>query len=335
MNWFRRRDPAVLAIVITLIGAVVVLLAINLARLPFVHPKTSYSADFANTGGLQTGDDVRVAGISVGAVTSIKLEGTHVKVDFTVKKGLKLGGTSGATVEIATVLGALFLQVESAGPGTLASGATIPLSRTTVPYTLLDAFNGIGEATINTNQPNFRASLTDLAATLQGIRPADVTATLKGVTAISTALSSRQKEIGTLLSDALNIVSTLNSKRGDLVKLLANSGVLLQLFNDRATVITTLLHDTATLGQQISSLVSKNGGVLAATLANLSKVTAVLTNDRNQLQASVTTLGEFSTNIANVAGSGPWLDLLLPTGFLPDNLITACGKTPAPGCGRP
>ncbi|MGI8677796.1 MAG: MCE family protein [Jatrophihabitans sp.] len=334
MEWFRRRDPVMVAIVVTIIGALVVLASLNLNRLPFVNSSVAYQADFANAAGLQEGDDVRVAGISVGNVTSIAVHGDHVRVGFTVASNLKLGGSSGASIELATVLGALFLQVESAGPGRLAQNATIPVARTTVPFTLIDAFNELGATTTKTDLPTFHKSLEQLASTLHGLRPGDVTATLKGLTSISNAIASRQDEISGLLRDAGTIIKTLSSKRVSLIALMGDADTFVRMLHARRDAINNLLQHTADLGKQLSVLIEQNGAKLGAALGEIDAVTGVLGRDRTQLTAAITQLGQFSTNIANVTGSGPWIDVMLPTFLQPDNIIAACGQNPAPGCGR-
>lgn len=334
MEWFRRRDPAMIAIVLTVLGALVVFGSLNLKRLPIFDNTVGYQADFANASGLREGDDVRVAGISVGNVTSIKVEGDHVEVAFTVRDDVALGGTSGASVELATVLGALFVQLESAGPGRLAEGATIPVGRTSVPFTLIDAFSQLGDNARKTDLPLLRKSLTQLAATLRGIDPKDVTATLKGLTSISNAIASRQDEIGQVLKDAGTIIKTLSSKRDSLVRLMSNADVFVRMLHDRRDVINSLLRHTADLGRQISVLIERNGAKLGAVLDEMDTVAGVLADDRAQLGQAITMLGQFSTNISNVTGSGPWIDVLLPTFLEPDNVIAACGANPTPGCGH-
>jgi phospholipid/cholesterol/gamma-HCH transport system substrate-binding protein len=89
-----------------------------------------------------------------------------------------------------------------------------------------------------------------------------------------------------------------------------------------------LLSDTASLGNQLSILIAKNGAQLAPMLANLNAVSAVLVREKTQLQNAVVNLGKFSVNIANATGSGPWLDLLTPVAVVPNNVIKACGANP-------
>ena len=328
MKAMRERNQVTVAIVGTIAIAAVVLVSMNLNKLPFLNPQTIYHADFANADGLKSGDDVRVEGISVGSVAAVRVQGDHVHVDFTVKSGLRLGDTSNASIEVATVLGELFLQVESSGAGRLADGATIPASRTTVPYTLITAFEQLGTFGSQTDLPRLQDSLKTLAASIAGIAPADAKAALTGLANISQTLARKHDEISQLLTAAGQITDLLNSKSGALVALLTQSEDFLSLLQQREQVIASLLQNTAELGTQLSVLVARNGAQLAPLLANLHTVTGVLSKDRAQLQQAVVNLGQFSVNIASATGSGSWLDLLSPVAVTPDNVTVACGPHP-------
>ncbi|HEX3336598.1 MAG TPA: MCE family protein [Jatrophihabitans sp.] len=323
------RNQVSVAIWGTLIAAALVLTSINLDKLPFVNSTNTYYADFANAAGLKSGDDVRVEGISVGKVESVKVEGDHVHVGFTVQSGIKIGAASAATIEVATVLGNLFLQVESAGPSPMAAGATIPVPRTTVPYSLLGALNTFGNFSRRTDLPTLQQSLKTLARTISGVAPKDVKAALHGLSDVSNTLASKQNEITSILSSTDAIVTTLNANSGALVGLLIQGDQFLRLVEQRHELISQLLRDTARLGSQLSELIGRNGPQLQALLANLDAVTGVLAKEKAQLQSAVVNLGQFSLNIANVGGAGPWLDLLSPTVVVPDNQLVGCGKNPA------
>ncbi|MDT4925009.1 MAG: phospholipid/cholesterol/gamma-HCH transport system substrate-binding protein [Pseudonocardiales bacterium] len=329
MKAMHERNQVSVAIWGTLIAAALVLTSINLDTLPFVNSTTTFYADFANAAGLKSSDDVRVEGISVGRVESVRVEGDHVHVAFTLQSGIKIGAASAATIEVATVLGNLFLQVESAGPGTMHAGATIPVSRTTVPYSLLGALNAFGNFSRRTDLPTLQESLKTLAQTISGVAPKDVTAALRGLSDVSSTLARKQNEITSILSSTEAIVKTLNANSGALVGLLTQGDQFLRLVEQRHELISQLLRDTARLGSQLSQLIGRNGTQVHALLANLDAVSSVLAKEKAQLQSAVVNLGQFSLNIANVGGAGPWLDLLSPTVVVPDNQIVACGKNPA------
>ena len=58
----------------------------------------SYSATFTDVSGLHEGDDVRVAGVRVGRVDTVELDGTHAKVTFEVQKDQQLYTDTKASV---------------------------------------------------------------------------------------------------------------------------------------------------------------------------------------------------------------------------------------------
>jgi phospholipid/cholesterol/gamma-HCH transport system substrate-binding protein len=266
-------------------------------------------------------------------VRSVRVSGDHVEVRFTVRKGLALGGGSTATVEVATVLGELFLQVESFGPGRLRPGDVIPIARTTVPYTLLDAFGAFGQTAGDVDLPTLQKSLGQLTATLSGISSKDLKATLNGLTRLARVVGDRQSEVATLLSDAQTIAATLQKRGSALVHILDDGDTFVRMLTERRDVIDRLLADTADLGKEVGQLIEKDGAPLTSLLHNIDEISGVLAQNRAQLQAAIKNLSQFSVNIANASGNGPWVDLLLPTLVEPDNVIAACGTKPTHGCG--
>lgn len=329
MKPIRERNQVSVAIWGTVLAAAVILVSINLGNLPFVNPTNTYYADFANADGLKSGDDVRVEGITVGSVDSVDVQGDHVHVAFDIKSDIDLGGQSRATIEVATVLGNLFMQVESAGPGQLAEGATIPVERTVVPYSLLGALNAFGEFSQDTNLPTLRKSLRTLASTIAGVAPDDARAALRGLAKVSGTLASKQQQVNDVLSAANSIVHTLDQNSGALVGLLVQGQEFLHLVVQRQAVVSSLLRDTARLGTQLRVLMQRNGAQLDTFVASLDTVSKLLVREKGQLQKAIVYLGQFGVNITNVTGAGPWLDLLSPSVVVPDNQIENCGPNPA------
>ena len=81
---FRERNPVPIgAIGLGLIG-LLLFGAFNAQNLPIIGSGDSYHAAFTEAGGIRKDDDVRIAGVKVGKVTGIELEGSHVRVDFLV-----------------------------------------------------------------------------------------------------------------------------------------------------------------------------------------------------------------------------------------------------------
>ena len=93
-------------------------------------PTNTYSAIFTDVSGLNTGDDVRVAGVRVGRVDGIDLDGALAKVTFRVEREQTLYHDTIASVTYQNIIGQRYLGL-SAGRSqqhTLLAEGRIPLS---------------------------------------------------------------------------------------------------------------------------------------------------------------------------------------------------------------
>ena len=105
---------------------------------------TDYQAEFTDVSGLRPGDDVRVAGVKVGRVQSIEVEGRHARVDFALSKEQPLLSTTQIVMRYQNLLGQRYLSlVQDGRKGTrLQEGATVPLDRTNPGFDLTALLNG-------------------------------------------------------------------------------------------------------------------------------------------------------------------------------------------------
>ncbi|MDH6243803.1 MCE family protein [Mycobacterium sp. OTB74] len=104
----------------------------------------SYHANFADASRLKAGQDVRIAGVQVGSVQSVKLKGDNtIDVKFNLDKRFQLYTSSRAVVRYQNLVGDRYLEITS-GPGDLRKlppGGTI-VKANTQPALDLDALLG-------------------------------------------------------------------------------------------------------------------------------------------------------------------------------------------------
>ena len=151
---FRERNTAIIGVIgLAIIGALM-LASFRADQLPIIGSGDVYQAEFGEIGGLKDGNEVRVAGVSIGNVNGIDLKGDKVLVSFKINKGTELGDQTTADIRVRTLLGAEFLALQPVGTTTLKKGATIPLARTDAPYNVVEAFSELSETTgaIDTDQ---------------------------------------------------------------------------------------------------------------------------------------------------------------------------------------
>ena len=74
-------------------------------------------AGFANLKGLKTGDEIRMAGVKVGAVELTRLAGHRVEALLAIEPGVKIPADAIASVEQSSLLGSNYLGVTFGTPG--------------------------------------------------------------------------------------------------------------------------------------------------------------------------------------------------------------------------
>jgi phospholipid/cholesterol/gamma-HCH transport system substrate-binding protein len=291
-----------LAVVVGLI-----LLAFNADKLPIIGGGTTYYADFTEAGGLKANDEVRIAGVRVGKVDSVSLDGDHVKVAFRIQSPADFGSDTRAAIKVKTLLGAMYLSLEPAGPGQLDGGSEIPTSRTSSPYDVVQAFSGLARTTDRIDTGRLAQSLTTLADLTRNT-PKNFRDALSGVSALSSNLAARDQQIGTLLQNLHTLSGTLNARDQDIVGLMRDSAVLFQALDRRRQAIHRLLTSTSQLSVELTRLVRQSRGDLKPALTHLSSVVDVLNKNSDNIDQSLRLMAPFYRVFANTLGNGPWFD---------------------------
>ncbi|GAA4547876.1 MCE family protein [Pseudonocardia xishanensis] len=310
------KRPVLLAVVGLLLIAVVAVVAF---QAPSLFGGQTYKAEFREAAGLQSGDRVTVAGVEVGRVTSVALNGDHVDVDFRVDDAW-VGDRTAASIEIATLLGSKYLALDVQGDRELDPGTAIPRDRTISPFDVVEAFNGLSGTIDAIDTTQLATSLRTLSDTFRDT-PDDVRGTLDGLSRLSTTISSRDEQIRQLLAGARNLSGILADRRQDFDTLLSDGNLLLGELQKRKDAIDRLLSGTRLLSQQLSGLVADNRDQLRPTLETLDRVVAVLQRNQDNLAQTLQNEAVFVRLFSNAVGNGRWFD----------NYI--CGLLPVPSIG--
>jgi phospholipid/cholesterol/gamma-HCH transport system substrate-binding protein len=307
MKPFRERNPVVIGAISILVMVIALIAAFRAQDLPLIGGGDTYTADFTEAGGLKADDPVRIAGVRVGKVESIELDGDHVKVTFNVKTDSQFGTQTGASIRVNTLLGQMFLALEPKGTGQLSTGSAIPTSRTVAPYDVVQAFSGLGETAGDIDTGQLASSLTTLADLTRNT-PEEFQSALQGVSALSENIAAKNERINTLLSNLKRVSTTLNARDDDIVTLMKNSDVLFQALVQRRDAIHNLLVSTSTLSQQLTALVKQSKQDLKPALAQLDDVVGILNKNEDNIDNSLRLMAPFYRVFTNTLGNGPWFD---------------------------
>lgn len=195
------------------IAAVLVTVAALLAAVgAFVIPfgETVYRADFTNSGDVRNGDDVRVAGISLGKVRSVTLVGDHAEIAFGLDSKVKVGVDSHIAIRLLTPIGGRYLSIEPAGKDS-AAGRIIPREHTRTPYDLTAALENATPALAALDVGKLRDTIAKLAGAFDQ-QPQALNGILDSVNRLSAIVIQRHDEFARALDVAKEYLETLMNK---------------------------------------------------------------------------------------------------------------------------
>jgi phospholipid/cholesterol/gamma-HCH transport system substrate-binding protein len=325
------RNPVTVGAIGVIVLVIIGLFAYFYDDLPVIGGGTTYTADFTESAGLVAGNEVRVAGVKVGKVTGVSLDGDRVAVRFKVKDTW-VGDRSTAAIKIKTLLGAKYLAVDPLGPASQDPAQPIPTSRTVSPYDVTQALSGLADTVGRINTTQLAAGFEAISQTFGATAP-DVHQALTGLARLSTTIASRDNQLADLLANTKKLTGVLAQDDAQFAALLRDGNQLLGELQARRTAIAGLLTGTEQLATQLSGLVTDNSAQLAPTLRELGQVTDVLQRNQGNLNQALALAGPYYRLVGNSLGSGQWMDTYL-CGLVPPADVPP-GTEPSTGCEAP
>ncbi len=297
---------------IGLMGILVMLLVIGVGQsftsVPMIFAKPSYYGQFTDTGGLSKGDKVRIAGMDVGKVEGLSIDGDHIVIKFSLGTN-SIGTESRLAIRTDTILGKKVLEVEARGSRQLRPGDSLPLGQSTTPYQIYDAFFDVTKAAQGWNIDTVKQSLHVLSETVDQTYP-HLSAALDGVAKFSDTIGKRDEEITHLLAQANQVASILGDRSQQFDRLLVNAKTLIAAFNERGQAIDALLGNVAAFSQQVKGLINDNPN-LNHVLEQLRTISGILVQRKDDLAKGFIEVGGFLPSLNEAIASGPYFKVVL------------------------
>ena len=259
------------------------LLAVIMGHFGF-GSQTEYKALFTSASQLKKGDDVRVAGISVGEVKDVEISGrTRALVTFQVKSDVPMTTASGAEVRYLNLVGDRYLALTQGEPGArrLPAGATIPITQTTPALNLTELFNGF--------QPLFQAltpadvnklSL-NLIRVLQG-EGGTVQSVLARTASLTNSLADRDQLIGQVVNNLSAMLKTVDDRHRQLTALVVQLRQWMGNLSTDRTAIGDSVQNMSTLTADLAGLLTQVRPYTKADVAQLRRMLGILNKSANQ-----------------------------------------------------
>jgi phospholipid/cholesterol/gamma-HCH transport system substrate-binding protein len=279
-RWDRTTLSALVKLVIFLVvtALMTTVIAMVIGNVSF-GKRTVYQAVFSDATSLVKGDDVRIAGVRVGQVKGIDVTGgTQAVVTFSVDSSVTLTDSTQAALRYRNMVGQRYLSLSpGSGGGTapLASGATIPLARTSPALDLTALFAGFKPLfqALDPSQTNQLAY--ELIQVFQG-ESGTVDSLLTQTSSLTTTLANRDQLIGSVITNLTAVLKSFNDRDTQLSDTISTLQQLITGLADDKDTITGGLDPIASLASSTAGLLGDIRKPLANDLTSLETLTASL-----------------------------------------------------------
>ncbi|HEV2371884.1 MAG TPA: MCE family protein [Streptosporangiaceae bacterium] len=301
------------AIFVVVTATITAVLAISIAH-SGVSATVGYHAVFSDVTGLTVGDDVDIAGVRVGQVTSVSVYNRNqALVGFSLQAGRTLPVSATATLKYLNLVGQRYIELgQGTGPvgRDLPPGGTIPLAQTTPALNLTELFNGFQPLFQALSPGDVNQLSSEIIQVFQGETP-NVTELVATVGSLTGALSTRDKVIGQVIDNLNAVLHTVNSRGNDLASLVTTLQQLVSGLAADRQPIGNAITAIASLTSATAGLLQVGRAPLRQDITQLGRLATNLNNNSADVGRFLRTLPTKMTEIARLGSYGSWLNFYL------------------------
>ncbi|MGH3647462.1 MAG: MCE family protein [Micromonosporaceae bacterium] len=272
-----------------------------------------YRARFKMVAGLLEGDDVRIAGVRVGKVTSIRLiDSKQPEVAFTVDESIRLPKTVIAKIQYRNLVGQRYISLTE-GPskhGRLRPNGMIPQSQTQSALDLTVLFNGFRPLFTALSPEDINKFSFEIIQVLEG-ESGTVESLLSRTASLTNTLADKDAVIGRVIDNLNKVLATLNARDEQLNETISQLQSFISGLSEDRTAIGESLEHIATLATETSSLVKAVRPSVKEDIAKLRLLARNLNANEDVLDRTFERVPVRLAALTRVGSYGSWFNFFL------------------------
>jgi phospholipid/cholesterol/gamma-HCH transport system substrate-binding protein len=277
-----------------------------------LSPRYRLAATFDDVTGLVPGDPVKLAGVPVGQVSSIRLDDSRGMVRFNVDRSVRLpADTTTIAVRWKNLIGQRYLSLD---PGTDAARtpAYLPtdghgvISKTSSAVDVGAVLNALGPLGKAVNPQQLNTIFTAIEQSLNG-NGSNINNLVANLDKVAATLASRDQTIGRMLSDYGTVTDVLARRDQEIQTMIQNVVLLSQTFTDNTKLFETTLVNLSSVGTSLDHLLNGNEQQFKGVLDNLAGVTNAISNKLPQLAQGFNGVPAALRSLFSTANGGDYI----------------------------
>ncbi|MEV4002357.1 MCE family protein [Actinomadura sp. NPDC049753] len=267
---------------------------------------TRITVYFETAVGVYQGSDVRVLGVKVGTVDSVRAEGTRVRTVMTVDRGVDVPAGAKAVAVAPSLVADRYVQLTpayTAGPK-MAPGAVIPVERTATPMELDKIYDSIRELAAGLgprglNKDGALSRLLETGAENLSGNGRDIRTTTERMAQAARTLSGSQKDLFATIRGLQTFTTTLKTNDGQVREAERQLADVSGFLADDREELDAALRALAEALARVKAFVHDNRRQIAGNVGKLADITRLLVKQRRSLAEALDVQPLNATNVLN------------------------------------
>jgi phospholipid/cholesterol/gamma-HCH transport system substrate-binding protein len=222
----------------------------------------SYSAVFTDVSGLKVGDEVRMAGVKVGRVDDVTLDGDMARVGFRVQAEQVLYGNTKVSIVYQNIIGQRYVglslgdySTNPSEPVVLPAGAEIPVERTEPSFDISALLNGFEPLFALLNPEQVDNLTTAIVRSTQGDSGA-LTTLISETTRLAESYSGTDLILEGVLTNLNSVVGSLAERNDDLKFTIDSAESMFAGFAERREEFVTSMDQASIVGERLANVIT-------------------------------------------------------------------------------
>jgi phospholipid/cholesterol/gamma-HCH transport system substrate-binding protein len=274
---------------------------------PLARQYHTYRATFDDVTGLLPNDNVKIAGVVVGKVQSLKVVEGRAEVKFTVKKSIALGPATAASIRWRNLIGQRYVYLQPGRSSTVLAGGD-EIKKTTQVVDLGELFNRLGPivATIDPKQVN--DFLDTVSQALDG-NTDKIGKSIDDLAVLAKSLSTRDVTIGRLVENLNTVAGTITDRDQQIRVMLDNLVLISQTFSDNTQVLDTALQEFGSFSADLNGILTNNSSQIDRIIDDVHAISVdVVSPKLATLDHALKAIDLSASKIFSAGRLGEWLN---------------------------
>ncbi|GAA1479729.1 MCE family protein [Gordonia sinesedis] len=283
---------------------------------------SNYKAVFTDASLLNSGDDVRIAGVKVGQVTSVKVYGRDkALVEFNVGRDRLPEGTQ-LYIRYRNLTGLRYLALEKgAGDPEQTVGpdytfGTNPQRQDTHPsVNLNELFNGFRPLFQQLSADDVNKLANEIIQVFQGgengASSTDITQLVSSTSSLTNSLADRDRVIGELITNLTRVLDTVNRNDDQFKSLLDNTEQLVTGLAAQRGSVGSAITSVSNLTSVTANILGQTRPSIQGDIAGLKSLSDQLNARDDEIEKTLTNLPVKLSKVGRAATFGSWFQFYL------------------------